>query len=127
MQYELLFAFVVVFTLDSATPGPVEEVGASTEGWYGFGMATILPLGNPMSVGFYAALLPAVMDVGELTFLTTMQFGTIIVVVWGGVLVGYAAMADRGRRRFDTPSGRRWPRGAAGAMVGAAGVVAARD
>ena len=203
MQYELLFAFVVVFTLDSMTPGPavamvmsrgasiglvrtlpfiaglvlgdlllfglalaglatlaatlgpffvvvkwvgiawllylawqlwassttaIEEVGTSGEGWRSFGMATILPLGNPKAVGFYAALLPAVMDVSELTVSTAVQFGVAIVVVWTCVLVGYTAVADRGRQWFATSSGRKWlNRGAAGAMVGAAGVVAARD
>ena len=203
MQTELLLAFVVVFTLDSVTPGPAvamvmargatiglartlpfigglvfgdlflfalalaglaalaaalgpwfaivkwagvayllylahgmwnasaseaEITGASSEGWRGFAMGTVLPLGNPKAVGFYAALLPAVMDVGELTVLTAAQFALAIVTVWGGVLIGYAAAADRGRRRLRGSRARRWlGRGAAGAMVGAAGAIAVRD
>ena len=114
------------WTADPTTP--LEDSAPSGDARRSFAMGTILPLGNPKAVGFYAALLPAVMDVGALAWSSALQFGVAIVVVWAGTLAGYAAMADRGRSLLSTPSARRWlNRGAAGAMVGAAGTIAVRD
>ena len=125
MRSRLLYLAWRLWTSDTT---PTEALDPAVNGWRRFARGTILPLGNPKAVGFYAALLPVAMDVGELSFPTAVQFGTAIVLVWGGVLVGYAALADRGRRHLSTPSARRWlHRGAAGVMAGAAGAIAVRD
>ena len=122
----LLYLAWRLWTADVTTP--IEASDRAGEGWRGFAMGTILPLGNPKAVGFYAALLPTVMDVGALSLPAAVQFAAAIVLVWGGTLVGYAALADRGRRHLSAPSARRWlNRGAAGAMAGAAGAIAVRD
>ena len=121
----LLYLARRLWTADTT---PIDASGPAVDGWRSFAMGTILPLGNPKAVTFYAALLPAVMDVGELSFAVAVQFGAAIVLVWGGTLVGYAALADRGRRYLSTPSARRWlNRGAAGVMASAAGAIAVRD
>ncbi len=75
-----------------------------------------------------AALLPTVMDVSHLTMATATQFSVAIILIWGGVLVGYTALADRGRQYFKNSSMQTWlNRGAAGAMAGAAGSIAFRE
>jgi len=92
-----------------------------------FIFALVLPLGNPKAVGFYVALLPAFMNLETLSFMAAVNFGLAIVLIWGAVLIVYAALADRGRQRLKHTSALKWlNRGAAGAMVGAAGTVAFR-
>ncbi len=69
-----------------------------------------------------------VMDVSHLTMATATQFSVAIILIWGGVLVGYTALADRGRQYFKNSSMQTWlNRGAAGAMAGAAGSIAFRE
>lgn len=203
MQHELIFVFILIFTLDSIAPGPavamvmsrgasiglvrtlpfiaglvigdiflfiaallglaalaaalgplflvikwlgvcyllylaystwnaevslLESTAVGPSGLKSFGMALLLPLGNPKAVGFYVALLPTVMDISHLTFSTALQFNVAIIVIWGSVLVFYTAVADSGRRYFNDSSMQKWlNRGAAGAMAGAAGTIAFRD
>lgn len=107
---------------DTATKSTIAE------GWRSFGLGIVLPLANPKAVAFYAALLPAFMNVTELSFLTALEFGLAIVFIWGSVLIGYCALADRGRKKFTGSSVQRWiNRGSAGALVGVAGAMALRD
>lgn len=107
-------------TTDVASTGPT--------GTRSFLLALFLPLGNPKAVGFYVALLPAFMDVEELTLASAMYFCLVIVSIWSLVLIFYTALADQGRRYLRDTSALQWlNRGAAGAMVGAAGTVAFRD
>ena len=203
MQHELIFVFILIFTLDSIAPGPavamvmsrgasiglvrtlpfiaglvigdillfiaallglaalaaalgplflvikwlgvcyllylaystwnaevslLESTAVGPSGLKSFGMALLLPLGNPKAVGFYVALLPTVMDISHLTFTTALQFTVAIIVIWGLVLVFYTAVADSGRCYFNDSSMQKWlNRGAAGAMAGAAGTIAFRD
>lgn len=106
----------------------VHDAPAQSQGWRSFGLALILPLGNPKAVGFYVALLPTVMDVKTLSYLTALQFTLVIIIIWGLVLIAYTALADKGRSIMRQPSWQKWlNRGAAGAMVGAAGTIAFRD
>jgi len=105
MQQDMLWAFVVIFSL-----------------------ALFLPLGNPKAVGFYIALLPAFMDVEELTLASAMYFCLVIVLIWSFVLTFYTVLADQGRRYLHDTSANKWlNRVAAGAMVGAAVTVAVSD
>lgn len=93
--------------------------------WRSFSLALFLPLGNPKAVGFYVALLPAFMDVQELTIATAIIFGLSIVLIWGFVLTAYAVVADQGRRRFKGSRAQQClNKLSAGAMIGAAGAVA---
>lgn len=105
-----------------------DHVDLKYEGWRSLWMGVILPIGNPKAVGFYAALLPAVMNVAELTVLTAIQFATAIVVIWGGVLAAYTGVAAYSRRHYSGSSVQKWlNRGSAGALIGVAGVMAIRD
>jgi len=101
-----------------------EVTSPREHGWRSFCLALFLPLGNPKAVGFYAALLPAFMDVENLSIATATQFSLVIVAIWSIVLIGYTALADIGRRRFQNTSLQRWLyKGSAAAMVGAAGAI----
>lgn len=120
----LLYLAYIMWT---AEPVEISQTAPKGEGRWLFALGTVLPLGNPKAVGFYVALLPSVMDVSVLEPSAALEFVAVIVVVWGGVLAAYAAAADRARAVVATPTGQRWlNRTAAGAMVGAAGTIAAR-
>jgi len=98
------------------------------EGWRSFGLGIVLPLGNPKAVGFYAALLPTVMDVNHLSVATALKFTAAILIIWGAVLIFYTAIADKGRKHYNNSSVQKWMnRAAAGAMAGAAGTIAFRE
>ena len=89
---------------------------------------TLLPLGNPMTIGFYLALVPTVLDLSAISAIAALEMAFIIIAVWGGVLLGYTALADRAGRLIATPNAQKWlNRTAAGAMLGAAGAIAARQ
>lgn len=122
------YLLYLAYSAWNAELSKLEATSTTEAGWKSFGLALILPLGNPKAVGFYVALLPTVMDVSDLSVTTAIQFSMAIIVVWGGVLVFYTALADRGRRYFNDSSMQKWlNRGAAGAMAGAAGTIAFRD
>lgn len=93
-----------------------------------FALAVFLPFGNPRAVGFYAALLPAFMDIEKLNESSAISFSLAIVIIWSLVLISYTALADQGRRFLKETNAVKWlNRGAAGAMVGAACTVAVRE
>lgn len=102
---------------------PVGGIGSGS-----FALALVLPLGNPKAVGFYVALLPAFMDVEQLSMAAAINFSVAIVVIWSLVLISYTALADQGRRYIQGTNAMKWlNRCSAGAMVAAAGTVAFRD
>jgi len=106
---------------------PKQDPG-SKESWRSVVLAVFLPLGNPKAVGFYVALLPAFINVETVSLFTAVQFGIAIVVIWGLVLALYAVLADQGRRRLSFSAAQQWlNRGAAAAMVAAAGTIAFRQ
>lgn len=93
-----------------------------------FSLALFLPLGNPKAVGFYVALLPAFMDVEELSITSAASFSLAIVIIWSLVLIFYTVVADQGREYLNETNALKWlNRGAAGAMVGAACTVTIRE
>jgi threonine/homoserine/homoserine lactone efflux protein len=121
----LLYLAHAAWTAKPATAGVAPTGGTGVRS---FLLALFLPLGNPKAVGFYVALLPAFMNVEELTVASALNFSLAIVLIWSLVLVFYTALADQGRRFLRETDALKWlNRGAAGAMVGAAGAVALRD
>lgn len=109
-------------------PVKLNSAAEKNHGLNDFLLAIILPLGNPKAVGFYVALLPAFMDVKQLSIATAINFGLVIVIVWSSVLAGYALIADQGRKRLKPGTAMKWlNRGSAGAMLGAAGTIAFRE
>lgn len=124
----ICYLLYLAYSLWTAEISSLEDTQHTTDGWKSCGFAVLLPLGNPKAVGFYVALLPTVMNVSHLTFATAVQFTTAIIVIWGSVLIFYTAIADKGRHYLSQSSLHKWlNRGAAGAMVGAAGTIAFRD
>ena len=112
----------------TAKPATADVAPSGGTGVRSFVLALFLPLGNPKAVGFYVALLPTFMDIEKLTLVSAVNFSLAIVVIWSLVLILYTLLADQGRRYLRDTSALEWlNRGAAGAMVCAAGTVALRE
>lgn len=112
----------------TAKPTTTDIAPSGGTGVRSFVLALFLPLGNPKAVGFYVALLPAFMDVETLSLASAISFSVAIVTIWSLVLIFYTYLADQGRRYLRETDAMKWlNRGAAGAMVGAAGTVAFRE
>jgi threonine/homoserine/homoserine lactone efflux protein len=85
-------------------------------------------LGNPKVIVFFLALLPTVVDLGNLTVLGFMELALIIVAVVSGVLTAYVLAAARARRLLTSPRAVRVVnRGSGAIMAGAAVTIAARS
>ena len=124
----IAYLLFVAFELWTTSPVKVSRVAPPGEGWRLLALGTLLPLGNPMTIGFYLALLPTVLDVSAVSVVAALELALIIMAVWGAVLFAYAAAADRAGRFVATPAAQKWlNRAASGAMVGAAGTIAARQ
>ena len=122
------YLLYLAYSMWTAEPTALESTQTDGTGWRSFALALFLPLGNPKAVGFYIALLPTFMDVEKLSMTTGLNFSLAIILIWSLVLILYTALADQGRRRFKDSSAQKWlNRSSAGAMVGAAGVVAFRN
>ena len=84
-------------------------------------------LGNPKVIVFFLALLPTVVDLGNLTVLGFAELALIIVAVVSGVLTAYALAAARARRLLTSPrTVRLVNRGSGAIMAGAAVTIATR-
>lgn len=124
----ITYLLYLAFRLWMAPPVTVSTFVPNGEGLRLLSAGTLLPLGNPMTIGFYVALLPVVLDVTTVSLLGALEMAVIIVSVWGGVLFAYALAADRASQFISTPNAQKWlNRTAAGAMVGAAGMIASRQ
>lgn len=124
----IAYLLYLAFRLWTAPPVSVSTTVPNGEGLKLLSAGTLLPLGNPMTIGFYVALLPVVLDVTTVSVLGALEMAVIIVSVWGAVLFAYAVAADRASQFIATPNAQKWlNRTAAGAMVGAAGMIATRQ
>jgi len=124
----ITYLLYLAFRLSMAPPVTVSTTVPNGEGLRLLSAGTLLPLGNPMTIGFYVALLPVVLDVTTVSVLGALEMAVIIVSVWGGVLFAYALAADRASQFISTPNAQKWlNRASAGAMVGAAGMIATRQ
>lgn len=133
-----LFAFVkwlgiayllyLGYQMWTSPPKELSKEAPEGEGTKLFVLGALLPLGNPKAIGFYVALLPTVLDVSALSMNAALTLSSIIAVIWAGVLFGYALFADRAGKFVSSPKGQRiLNRSSAGAMVFAAGTIAARE
>ncbi len=110
-----------------ARPAQLQTAHTADTGRRAFFIACLLPLGNPKAVGFYIALLPAVLDVSAITAAAAMQLAVIVTVVWGSVLTGYAALAGRLGQGLSAPFAQRClQRTSAGTLAVVAGTIALR-
>ena len=123
----IAYLLYLAYELWRASPVEASEPRRAGEGVRLLALGVIMPLGNPKAVGFYIALLPVVLDPAELTLAAAMQIGAIVVVIWTGTLFGYALLAARAKAAMTSAKAQRvLNRLSAGAMVGAAGAIAAR-
>lgn len=96
-------------------------------GWRAFMASFLLTLGNPKAILFFLALLPTVVDLATLNFLSIVEISVAMCVVQPAVLVVYALLAAKARQLFTTPGAvRKLNRSSGVAMAGAAVVVATR-
>lgn len=88
----------------------------------------LLTLGNPKAILFYLAFLPTFIDLTRIDAVGGIEVGATIVVVVGGVLLGYAALASRAATCLSRPAFARWMlRGAGSLLVGTGAAVAVRS
>ena len=106
----------------------VEKSAGRRDGIASFLAGLAVTLGNPKTIVFYMAILPAVMDLGAVTL---AGYGVLVVLTFAVlfvVLLPYIALAAKARLFFTDPSAlRRLNRTAALAMTGAAGWIVARS
>jgi threonine/homoserine/homoserine lactone efflux protein len=84
-------------------------------------------LGNPKVIVFFLALLPTVVDLGNLTPLGFFELAITIAIIAGGVLTAYAMAAAHARRLFTSPKAVRLVnRGSSAVMAATAVTIATR-
>ena len=95
--------------------------------WRLFLAGLSINLGNPKVIVFFLALLPTVVDLGNLTPLGFAELAATIAIIASGVLTAYAVAAIRARRLFTSPPAIRLVnRGSGVVMAGTAITIVAR-
>lgn len=93
-----------------------------------FGGGLLLTMGNPKTMLFYLALLPALIDLPNLTATGFLEIAATVVVIFAIIFTGYVVLAVHARRMFTSPRAIRIVNRTSGAaMAGAAAVVAVRQ
>jgi threonine/homoserine/homoserine lactone efflux protein len=96
-------------------------------GWRAFLGSFLLTLGNPKAILFFLALLPTVVDLASMSWLSFIEISLAMCVIQPAVLLVYALLAAKARALFTTPRAiRRLNRSSGAAMAGAAVMVATR-
>ena len=117
----------LAWKLWTAPPRALTVSGDIDEGRGLFLAGLALNLGNPKAIVFFLALLPSVVELGELTPLAFAELAGVIVTVVAGVFSTYVLLAARLHRLFASPRALRLVnRGSSVAVAGAAVAVAAR-
>ena len=89
------------------------------------GMA--VAIANPKTMMFYLALIPNLVDVGQIDAVVFLELSVLVTIIYSGVLAGYTMGAVRARRLLSSDRARRAiNRGSSVVLVGTAGVVASR-
>lgn len=122
------YLIYLAYQMWHAAPITIPSAPMQGEGLRSFGIATLLPLGNPKAVGFYIALLPTVLDVSALTLFAYVELSVIVVIIWGASLFSYATAAAWAGKLLKKPKAQRaLNRCSACTMIGVAGTIAVRD
>lgn len=122
-----LYLIWLGYRLWTAPPRPLDAVEPNRRRGRDTLSGLVITLGNPKVILFYAGFLPTFIDPAALSTLdTTLVAGTVVLVI-GGTLITYCALAARARRLLRSPEAlRRLNRGAGAMMIGAGAVVASR-
>jgi threonine/homoserine/homoserine lactone efflux protein len=87
-----------------------------------------LAMGNPKTMLFYLAILPAIVDLPHLTGSGVIALETVVAIVYGGVLTAYVVLAARMRRLVRNARAVRAINRVTGTVMGgAAAAVALRS
>lgn len=87
-----------------------------------------LTLGNPKAIAFFMALLPAIVDLGQLSVAGFAEVALLIATILPAVLMGYAFFAHAARGVFRSPRALKALNRVSGtAIAGAAAVIAVRN
>ena len=122
------YLLYLAYRMWNVDPVSISAEPQQGEGLRSFGIAMLLPLGNPKAVGFYIALLPTVVDVTTLAMLAYVELSIAVFIIWGLTLFGYAAAASRAGELLKKPKAQKvLNRCSACTMVGVAGTIAVRE
>lgn len=92
-----------------------------------FGGGLLITMGNPKTMLFYLAVLPALVDLPSLTLTGLIEIAVTIAVVFAAVFAGLVLLAAQVRRLFTSPRAVRIVNRTSGvAMAGAATALAVR-
>jgi len=124
----VLYLLYLAYKLWTAPAERVEVKSDGREhGWRAFMASFMLTLGNPKAILFFLALLPTVIDMTTLNFVSIVEISVAMCIVQPAVLIVYSLLAAKARELFTTPrSVRRLNRASGVAMAGAAALVATR-
>ena len=87
-----------------------------------------LTLGNPKAIAFFMALLPAIVDLAQLSVAGFAEVALLIAIILPTVLLGYALFAHAARGVFRSPRAMKTLNRVSGtAMAGAAAAIAVRN
>ncbi|HLW23934.1 MAG TPA: LysE family translocator [Steroidobacteraceae bacterium] len=123
-----VYLLYLALRLWRAPARPVEsiEMDRAETSFRSFLASLTLTLGNPKAMVFFLALLPAVVDLRQMTARTYAEVALMIVVLLSTILFTYALTALRARRLFKNARAVRWLNRASGTvMAGAALGIAA--
>ncbi len=92
-----------------------------------FAAGLALTLGNPKIMVFYLALLPTILDLGQVTVLGWAELTLTMALVLIAIDLGWVLLATRARSLLRSPRAMRLAnRAGAGMMAGAAAAIATR-
>ena len=87
-----------------------------------------LTLGNPKAIAFFMALLPAIVDLAQLSVAGFAEVALLIAIILPTVLLGYALFAHAARGVFRSPRAMKTLNRVSGAAIaGAAAAIAVRN
>lgn len=101
----LLWIALQLWTVKSQTGGLTEPVAASGAGSFMGGL--MITLADPKAILFYMGLLPAFVDMPNITVADAVSIMFIATVVICGVKLSYAWLANRARRLLGNQQARR--------------------
>lgn len=97
-------AYLIWLGLASFRPAPAAApANERLAGASGFAAGLLITLADPKALLFYIGILPAFVEVTQVTPLDVLLFVVVVTLVVGGVKGSYAYLAHAAKRWFDNP------------------------